>query len=83
MFYEGVKRRKMADLGTVRALVRGLKEAGKGRAARRVVVGLRKKFPDQFDGPWKELEEAAGLPGAGKEDEEEDDEQPAATATAA
>ncbi|KAF8696914.1 hypothetical protein HU200_036556 [Digitaria exilis] len=80
LFYEGVKRRKLADLGTVRMLVRGLKGAGKGRAARRVVVGLRKKFPDQFDGPWRVLEEAAGLL-PGKEDEVEEDgadEQPAA-----
>ncbi|KAF0899639.1 hypothetical protein E2562_020827 [Oryza meyeriana var. granulata] len=88
VFYEGMKRRKVADLGTVRTLVRGLKEAGKGRAARRVVVGLRKKFPDRFDGPWKELEEVAGLTGStGKEEDDdvegEDDEQPAATTTAA
>ncbi|RLN23583.1 hypothetical protein C2845_PM07G12470 [Panicum miliaceum] len=86
VFYEGVKRRKLANLGTVRALVRGLKGAGKGRAARRVVVGLRKKFPEQFDGPWKELEEAAGLLASGKEDDGEEDgadEQPAATTAAA
>lgn len=84
VFYEGVKRRKVADLGTVRMLVRGLKTAGKGRAARRVVVGLRKKFPDRFDGPWKDLEEVAGI-SAGKDDNDEgqDDEQPAAAATAA
>ncbi|KQK08732.1 pentatricopeptide repeat-containing protein At4g36680, mitochondrial [Brachypodium distachyon] len=76
MFYEGVKRLKVADLGTVHKLVSGLKEAGKGRAARRVVVGLRKKFPDQFDGPWKVLEEAAGLtPGASNEEEEGEEEQ--------
>ncbi|KAG2599081.1 pentatricopeptide repeat-containing protein At4g36680, mitochondrial-like [Panicum virgatum] len=86
VFYEGVKRRKLADLGTARVLVRGLKGAGKRRAARRVVVGLRKKFPDQFDGPWRELEEAAGLPASGKEDGGEEDgadEQPAAATTAA
>ncbi|XP_062215205.1 small ribosomal subunit protein mL103 (rPPR7)-like [Phragmites australis] len=85
VFYEGLKRRKVSDLGTVRRLVRGLKDAGKGRAARRVVVGLRKKFPDQFDGPWRELEEVAGLPASGKEDDYEDgdDEQPVATTAAA
>jgi len=76
-----VKRRKLADLGTFRVLVRGLKGAGKGRAARRVVVGLRKKFPKRFDGPWRELEEAAGLPASGKEDDGAD-EQPAATTAA-
>ncbi|CAO2204024.1 unnamed protein product [Urochloa humidicola] len=84
VFYEGVKRRKVADLGTVRGLVRGLKDAGKGRAARRVVVGLRKKFPEQFDGPWRELEEAAGLPASGKEEDgNEDDAEEHPTATAA
>ena len=86
VFYEGVKRKKVADLGTVRKLVVALKEAGKGRAARRVVVGLRKKFPDQFDGPWKELEKDAGLtPGASNEEEEveEDEQQPEKTAAAA
>lgn len=85
VFYEGVKRKKVADLGTVRKLVVALKEAGKGRAARRVVVGLRKKFPDQFDGPWKELEKDAGLtPGASNEEEEvEEDEQQQPEKTAA
>uniref|UniRef100_A0A0A8XRP4 Pentacotripeptide-repeat region of PRORP domain-containing protein n=1 Tax=Arundo donax TaxID=35708 RepID=A0A0A8XRP4_ARUDO len=86
VFYEGVKRRKVGDLGTVRTLVQGLKDAGKGRAARRVVVGLRKKFPDQFDGPWKELEEIVGVSASGKEGEEEEEEgyeQPAATTATA
>jgi pentatricopeptide repeat protein len=86
VFYEGVQRRKLADLGAVRKLVEGLHKAGKGRAARRVVVGLRKKFPDQFNGPWKELEQAAGLtPGASNQEEEveEDEQQPAKTAAAA
>ncbi|CAM0881717.1 unnamed protein product [Alopecurus aequalis] len=85
VYYDGVKRRKVADLGTVQKLVVGLKKAGKGRAARRVVVGLRKKFPDQFDGPWKVLEAAAGLtPGASNEEEEveEEEQQPAKTAAA-
>uniref|UniRef100_A0A0E0FPK7 FAD-binding PCMH-type domain-containing protein n=1 Tax=Oryza nivara TaxID=4536 RepID=A0A0E0FPK7_ORYNI len=83
VFYEAVKRRKLADLGTARVLVRGLKEAGKGRAARRVVIGLRKKFPDRFDGPWKDLEELAGIAGEDEEGdvEGEDDEQPPATTT--
>ncbi|KAG8056196.1 hypothetical protein GUJ93_ZPchr0001g30789 [Zizania palustris] len=86
VFYEAVKRRKVPDLGTVRTLVRGLKEAGKGRAARRVVVGLQKKFPDRFDGPWKELEEAAGLTDAAGKDggddgeQKDDEEQPPAAA---
>lgn len=83
VFYAGVKRRKVMDLGTVRMLVLGLKGAGKGRAARRVVVGLRKKFPEQFDGPWRELEEAAGLLASGKEEDDDDEdganEQPAPT----
>uniref|UniRef100_A0A0E0C4N1 Pentacotripeptide-repeat region of PRORP domain-containing protein n=1 Tax=Oryza meridionalis TaxID=40149 RepID=A0A0E0C4N1_9ORYZ len=88
VFYEAVKRRKLADLGTARVLVRGLKEAGKGRAARRVVIGLRKKFPDRFDGPWKDLEELAGITGEEEDGdvEGEDDEQPpvaAATTTTA
>lgn len=86
VFYEGVKRRKLPDLSTVRRLVVGLNKAGKGRAARRVVVGLQKKFPDQFDGPWKELEKDAGLtPGASNEEEEaeEEEQQPAKTAAAA
>ncbi|KAM0912660.1 hypothetical protein ACQ4PT_012637 [Festuca glaucescens] len=85
VFYEGVKRRKVVELGTVRKLVVGLNKAGKGRAARRVVVGLRKKFPDHFNGPWKELEKDAGLtPGASNEEEdaEEDEQQPAKTAAA-
>ncbi|ONM41339.1 Pentatricopeptide repeat-containing protein mitochondrial [Zea mays] len=73
VFYAGVKRRKVADLGTVRVLVRGLKDAGKGRAARRVVVGLCKKFPEMFDGPWRELEVAAGLNSSGKEDGDVED----------
>lgn len=73
VFYAGVKRRKVADLGTVRVLVRGLKDAGKGRAARRVVVGLCKKFPEMFDGPWRELEVAAGLNSSGKEDDDVED----------
>ena len=76
-----MKRRKLADLGTFRVLVCGLKGAGKGRAAWRVVVGLRKKFPERFDGPWRELEKAAGLPASGKEDDGAD-EQPAATTAA-
>lgn len=85
VFYEGLKRRKVTDLGTVRQLVRGLKDAGKGRAARRVVVGLRKKFPDQFDGPWKELEEMIGqsASGQGDGDEEEGGEESAATTATA
>jgi pentatricopeptide repeat protein len=45
VFYEGLKRRKVSDLGIVLQLVRGLMHAGKRRAARRVVVGLCKKFP--------------------------------------
>jgi pentatricopeptide repeat protein len=73
VFYEGVKHRKVSDLGTVRELVCGLKDADKGRAARRVVVGLRKKFPDQFDGPWKELEEMIVQPASGKEDGDEEE----------
>ncbi|GJM93905.1 hypothetical protein PR202_ga10500 [Eleusine coracana subsp. coracana] len=86
VFYEGLKRRMVTDLGTVRQLVRGLKDAGKGRAARRVVVGLRKKFPEQFDGPWKELEELIGLPASGKEDgdgEEGGEEESTTTSAAA
>lgn len=86
VFYAGLKRRKVTGLGTVRVLVRGLKDAGKGRAARRVVVGLRKKFPEQFNGPWRELDEAAGLPATGKEDDDVEDvtdEQPAVTSAAA
>uniref|UniRef100_A0ACD5VJ84 Uncharacterized protein n=1 Tax=Avena sativa TaxID=4498 RepID=A0ACD5VJ84_AVESA len=83
VFYEGLKRRKVADLSTVRKLVVGLNKAGKGRAARRVVDGLRKKFPDQFDGPWKELEKDAGIiQGASNKEKEaeEDEQQPAAVA---
>ncbi|XP_047057177.1 pentatricopeptide repeat-containing protein At4g36680, mitochondrial-like [Lolium rigidum] len=86
VFYDGVKRRKVVELGTVRKLVVGLNKAGKGRAARRVVVGLRKKFPDHFNGPWQELEKDAGLtPGASNEEEdaEEDEQQPAKTAATA
>ncbi|WVZ69694.1 hypothetical protein U9M48_018441 [Paspalum notatum var. saurae] len=81
VFCEAVKRRKVPDLHTVRTLVSGLKDAGKGRAARRVVVGLRKKFPDQFDGPWRELEAVVG---AGKEEGDvEDGAEPTAVSTAA
>ncbi|KAL6842562.1 hypothetical protein ACP4OV_027406 [Aristida adscensionis] len=83
VFYEGLKRRKVTDLGTVRVLVRGLKDAGRGRAARRVVVGLRKKFPEQFDGPWRELEEMIAASGKEDEGEESGDEQVAEAKTAA
>uniref|UniRef100_J3L1X0 Pentacotripeptide-repeat region of PRORP domain-containing protein n=1 Tax=Oryza brachyantha TaxID=4533 RepID=J3L1X0_ORYBR len=79
VFYEAMKRSKVADLGTVRTLVRGLRDAGKGRAARRVVVGLRKKFPARFDGPWKELEELAGLTGNEQDDDVEGDDDEQAT----
>lgn len=84
VFYEGVKRRKVADLGTVRVLVRGLKDAGKGRAARRVVVGLRKKFPEQFDGPWRELEQVVAASGKEEDDVEDsaDEQTTVAAATA-
>ncbi|KAL6615586.1 hypothetical protein ACP70R_037856 [Stipagrostis hirtigluma subsp. patula] len=84
VFYAGVKRWKVADLSTVRILVRGLRDAGKGRAARRVVVGLRKKFPAHFDGPWREqLEEAAGISASGKEEDDESGDEHAAAATEA
>jgi hypothetical protein len=50
VFYEGVKCLKVIDLGTIHELVHGLKDTGKGHTARHVVVGLCKKFLDQFDG---------------------------------
>jgi pentatricopeptide repeat protein len=49
VFYEGLKRRKVSDLGTVRQLVRGLMHAGKSRGVW-LLVCVRSS-PDQFDGP--------------------------------
>lgn len=61
VFDDGVKRGKVPDLGTVRILVEGLMRAGKVRAAKRAVTGLRKKFPEDFTGEWKSLEKVVGL----------------------
>lgn len=55
VFYEGVKRRSVIDLGTLRMLVLGLKGAGKGSTATRLLGDLHKMFPEhEFDGPWRE-----------------------------
>ncbi|XP_020590437.1 pentatricopeptide repeat-containing protein At4g36680, mitochondrial-like [Phalaenopsis equestris] len=61
IFEDCVKQRRVPDLGSVMMLVKGLMKASKIRAAKRVVTGLRKKFPEDFSGSWKKLENVVGL----------------------
>ncbi|XP_072995278.1 pentatricopeptide repeat-containing protein At2g18520, mitochondrial-like [Typha latifolia] len=61
VFNDGVKQGKVPDYGTVKLLVEGLVKESKVRAAKRVVSGLKKKFPEEFIGNWKKLEKVVGL----------------------
>ncbi|XP_028551106.1 pentatricopeptide repeat-containing protein At4g36680, mitochondrial isoform X2 [Dendrobium catenatum] len=61
VFEDCVKHRRVPDLGSVMALVKGLMKDSKIRAAKRVVTGLRKKFPEEFSGSWMKLENVVGL----------------------
>lgn len=61
VFEDCVKQRRVPDLGSVMMLVKGLMKGSKVRAAKRVVTGLRKKFPEDFVGSWKKLENVVGL----------------------
>ncbi|KAJ3672305.1 hypothetical protein LUZ60_007026 [Juncus effusus] len=79
VFDDGIKRGKVPDLGTVRVLVKGLRKDNKIRAAKRVVTGLRHRFPEEFVGNWKELEKLVGL-GENGEETEGDDERKLETA---
>lgn len=61
VFEDGLKRGTIPDLGAVTVLVKGLMTLEKKRAAKRIVTGLRHKFPDMFNKDWKQLEEIVGL----------------------
>ncbi|PKA65183.1 Pentatricopeptide repeat-containing protein [Apostasia shenzhenica] len=61
VFHDSVKHRKVPDLGSVQMLVGGLMKGSRKRDAKRVVTGLRKKFPKEFVGSWKRLEKMVGL----------------------
>lgn len=61
VFEDSVKQRRIPDAGSVMMLVKGLMKGSKVRAAKRVVSGLRKKFPEDFVGSWKKLENLVGL----------------------
>lgn len=61
IFDDCVKQRRVPDLGSVMMLVKGLMKSSKVRAAKRVVIGLRKKFPEDFAGNWKKLENVVGF----------------------
>jgi pentatricopeptide repeat protein len=61
VFDDGLKRRIVPDLTTVKRLVWGLMKEEKKRDAKRIVTGLRHKFPEDFVGKWKELEKIVGL----------------------
>ncbi|KAJ6837257.1 putative pentatricopeptide repeat-containing protein, mitochondrial [Iris pallida] len=66
---DSMKRKRVPDLGTVRMLVQGLVKKKKGRAAKRVVTGLRHKFGDDFAGGWLELLKMVGLDSTGGEED--------------
>ncbi|CAL9081493.1 unnamed protein product [Musa acuminata var. zebrina] len=61
VFMDSMKHGKLPDLGSVKLLVEGLVKASKLRDAKRVVGGLKKKFPEDFVGEWKKLEKVVGL----------------------
>ncbi|XP_073106037.1 uncharacterized protein [Elaeis guineensis] len=61
VFMDSVKLHKVPDLGTVKLLVEGLMKKSKVRAAKRVVSGLKKKFPADFTGDWRKLEKVVGV----------------------
>lgn len=61
VFEDCVKQSRVPDLGSVMILVKGLMKCSKVRAAKRVVTGLGKKFPEDFVGSWKKLENIVGL----------------------
>ncbi|KAJ1692467.1 hypothetical protein LUZ63_009165 [Rhynchospora breviuscula] len=61
VFDDGLKRGTVPDLGTVKLLVKGLMKEDKKRAAKRVVTGLKHKFPKEFVGNWKQLQKLVGL----------------------
>ncbi|KAJ3691433.1 hypothetical protein LUZ61_020597 [Rhynchospora tenuis] len=61
VFDDGLKRGTVPDLGTVKLLVKGLMKEDKNRAAKRVVTGMKHKFPKEFVGNWKQLEKLVGL----------------------
>ncbi|XP_010935506.1 uncharacterized protein [Elaeis guineensis] len=61
VFTDGVKQGKVPDLGLVKLLVEGLMKNSKVRAAKRVISGLKKKFPKYFTGDWKKLEKVVGV----------------------
>jgi pentatricopeptide repeat protein len=61
VFDDGLKRGIVLDLFTVKRLVLGLMKEKKKRAAKRVVTGLRHKFPEGIVGNWKRLEKIVGL----------------------
>ncbi|XP_008803620.1 pentatricopeptide repeat-containing protein At4g36680, mitochondrial-like [Phoenix dactylifera] len=61
VFMDSIKQSKLPDLGSVKLLVEGLMKNSKVRAAKRVVSGLKKKFPEDFTGDWKKLEKVVGV----------------------
>ncbi|XP_038971334.1 pentatricopeptide repeat-containing protein At4g36680, mitochondrial-like [Phoenix dactylifera] len=61
VFMDSVKLHKVPDLWSVKLLVEGLMKKSKVRAAKRVVSGLKKKFPEDFTGDWKKLEKVVGV----------------------
>lgn len=61
VFMDSMKQRKVPDLGSVKLLVEGLMKNSKARAAKRVVSGLKKKFPEDFTGDWRKLEKIVGV----------------------
>lgn len=61
VFMDSVKLHKVPDLGSVKLLVEGLMKKSKVGAAKRVVSGLKKKFPEDFTGDWRKLEKIVGV----------------------
>lgn len=48
VFNDAMKQNKVSDLGTVRMLVEKLVKGKRMRVSKRVVMGLKKKFSDDF-----------------------------------
>lgn len=61
VFNDAVKEKKVPDLHTIKLLVRNLIGGEKIRAAKRVVTGLKKKFPDDFIAGWSQLEKMVAV----------------------
>ncbi|WOK94822.1 hypothetical protein Cni_G03527 [Canna indica] len=61
IFADSLKRSKVPDLSSMKLLVEGLVKTSKLRAAKRVVNGLKNKFPEDFAGEWKKLESMVEL----------------------